>query len=108
MKTAMHVMLPDRPVEVRQVELSGEPSYEELKMVLGTIIGPEALMEHVSVLFLDKRADMFVDEEGHLKSLPYNHEATLVYQAASRRRGERGPLPTIVGAAAVFERQVWF
>lgn len=70
-----------------------------------------ARLEHVTVLYQDRRGDMFVDERSALRDLPRNEHATSIYRAATLRdRPETDPesLPAIYGPAVVFDRQVWF
>lgn len=53
--------------------------------------------------------DMFVDEEGAVKSLPLNPLATAIYHSVSLRRGvPPGQLSPICGPAVVFTGRVWF
>lgn len=67
-------------------------------------------LEHVSVLFGGRRADMFVDDRGIEKDLPRNEAATAIYRAnwLSRHPGaDPESIPAIYGLAVLFDRIVW-
>ena len=97
------------PVEV---ELPEEPGYRDLKAVIEPLVQGGSL-EHVSVLFEGRRADMFVDEYGAIRKgsrppLPINDAATAIYHAASKARGQSAVgAPMIHGPAVLFKRIVW-
>ena len=115
MKTTMLIMTPEGPHSTREVELPIVPSYETLRDLITPIIGCEHV-EHVSVLadFAGgtnfKRADMFVDEDGHARRLPRNGAATVIYRRnAIINQGIKDPeeLSWIAGPAVLFNRIVW-
>jgi hypothetical protein len=65
-------------------------------------------LEHVSVLFEDRRGDMFVGENSAATEA-YNEEATKIYHAASIARGEDvSDAPVVYGVAVVASRRIWF
>src|SRR5262245_12091051 len=68
--------------DVLDVVLPAEPSLAALHAVVDPLLGDGAVMEHVTVLFDGRRADMFVDEHGHGRGLPRNESATAIYRAA--------------------------
>jgi hypothetical protein len=116
MKTLMLIMEPEASHEVREVELPIHPSYETLRDLLTPIIGCKHI-EHVTVLAdttfkgtLDfKRADMFVDEDGHEKKRPLNGAATAIYRrnAIINQGAKAEDLSWIAGPAVLFNRIVW-
>lgn len=110
MLTTMHIYAVGRERETREVDLAKEPGYLALKTVLTPLLDG-ADLEHVSVLFEGRRADMFVDEIGANKGLPRNEPATTIYRAnwlAQRPEERPESLPAIYGPAVVFARRVWF
>jgi hypothetical protein len=115
MKTKLLIMRPEAPNHKMEVELVRYPSYDTLKELLSPIIHC-AHVEHVSVLAdfegatAFRKADMFVDEDGHAKSLPFNGFATAIYRRnAILHQGVKDPdsLPWIAGTAVLFDRIVW-
>lgn len=119
MQTRLLVMRPDQPHKVIRVDLPREPGYHALRDLLTPLLDG-APLEHVAVLAdfsggTDfKRADMFVDELGHVRDdgpLPVNGAATAIYRRAALRHSpgtDPDTLPTIVGPAVLFDRIVWF
>jgi hypothetical protein len=104
MDTIYHVYEPGRltPI-VGVIDWPEEPTYDQIRALTKHHI--DGWLEHVSVLFKGKHRDMFVDEEGLLKHLPFNQEATRIYWAASG--ATRGS--PIVGTAILFpDRRIWF
>lgn len=109
MLTRMTIMLPGLEPEEREVELPQQPGYEALAKLLLPILGAGNFPEHVFVLYDGRRADMFVDDCGHLKGLNINLPATEIYHAAGKARGSAMvDAPAIVGPAVLFHRQIWF
>ncbi len=112
MKTRMHILRPGQPAETRDVELrtrDGDVPWPALRALIERALDGAAL-EHVTVLWQDRRADMFVDEIGVLKDLPYNEEATAIYRAnwlAQHPATEPEALPFIAGPAVLFDDIVW-
>lgn len=114
MKTKFIIMRPDEPHESREVEMVRYPSYGTLRDLLVPIIGCNHI-EHVSVLAdfkggLDfRRADMFVDEDGHARGLKENGAATAIYRrnAILNQGAKAEDLSWIAGPAVLFERIVW-
>jgi hypothetical protein len=115
MKTRMLIMRPEAPNHKKEIELVKYPSYETLRDLLGPIIGCHHI-EHVSVLAdfdgatAFRRADMFVDEDGHAKGLALNGNATAIYRRnALLYQGVTDPesLAWIAGTAVLFDRIVW-
>lgn len=109
MDTTFIIMRPGREAEVHIVDLPLEPGYDRLDALIRPLLDGHDL-EHVTVLYRDRRADMFVDEMGGCKALPVNDAATAIYRAASMRRDpdvNPDSLPAIFGTAILFERIVW-
>jgi hypothetical protein len=97
--------------EVRSAELPEVPDYFQVKAVVQPLIGEHNDFEHVAVLHDAKAADMFVDENGHMKGLPRNERATAIYRHNwLKQHPGTNPetLPWIVGTAVLFSRRVWF
>lgn len=97
------------------VRMHERPSLAELKAVIMPYLdrgdGTKPNLEHVSVLFQDRPADMFVDEIGLIDGLPRNEAATDIYRSFWRKHHpEDDPesLPHIAGPALIFSRRVWF
>ena len=115
METKYTIYKPDGTTEDHYMDLKEDPGYD----VLARIVRPwldNAWLEHVSVLHDGKQKDMFVDEEGLLKGLPYNKKATEIYHTMYRTQWptdyaaavQAGQLSPIVGIAILFHRRVWF
>lgn len=99
-----------RMPEVRQVSVAERPSLEDLRKLIEPHLDGGHL-EHLLVLYDGGERDMFVDEEGALKRLPYNPEATLIYRASWLRRhpaDDPRSLPAIRGPAVLFDKRVWY
>lgn len=106
MLTRYTVFRPGEAPETDEIDLPEAPNLVDLGEVLAPVF-PGARLERVAVLHDGKRADMFVDENGHAKGLPDNAEASAVYQAFARSKGMRND-HMIAGAAVLFHRPVWF
>lgn len=109
MDTTFLIMRPGRETETQTADLPLEPGYDRLKQLIRPLLDGHDL-EHVTVLYGDRRADMFVDEMGGCKGLPVNDAATAIYRAAAMRREpdtDPDSLPAIFGTAILFERIVW-
>jgi hypothetical protein len=64
------------------VTLAEIPSYEEIKAAILPLLGDGAeSLEHMSVLFDDDRADMFVDDVGVMKRPPRTMWSPPFYRA---------------------------
>jgi hypothetical protein len=110
MKTTMITYRPGEPQHSCQVELPEQPDYQIIKALVTPLLDG-AELEHVSVLYRDQRADMFVDEMGHQKGLPRNDPATVIYRTNWLTRypyTDPESLPWIAGPAIVFTRRIWF
>lgn len=86
--------------------------YDKLKRFVEPILQKtraEARLKHVAVLYENKRASMFVDDEGVAHGQPINKQATAIYWASSRARGESpdNTWPRIHGVAIVFNANLW-
>jgi len=95
--------------EEREVDWPTEPSFKAIRALLDPIFLKRP-WEHVSVLIEGRRADMFVDESGHLAGLPRNEAATALYRANwMTRHPDADPesIPWIAGVAVLFERIIW-
>ena len=115
MKTLMLIMISDQPHETREVDMVRYPDYPTLRDLLTPILDCKYI-EHVSVLAdfnggVDfRRADMFVDEDGHARRRPKNGAATAIYRRnALLHQGVKDPetLSWIAGPAVLFNRIVW-
>jgi hypothetical protein len=116
METKIRIIRPDGEEEVRDIDMPRDPGYVALRELLAPLLdrGP---LERVVVLADFEGGndfaptDMFVDENGHLKSLPRNEKATSIYRCASLQRSpdmDPESIPFIVGPAVLFNRRVWF
>jgi hypothetical protein len=98
--------------ETHSVDLPQDPGLSQLEALVLPIIGKKNWMERVGLTHEGKPVDMFVDENGHLKDLPLNLTATLIYHAhiAGPNYPFTNPdaLPYIAGDAVLFHRRVWF
>jgi hypothetical protein len=97
--------------------MTKDPGYKQLRDICLSLIKTALDIEHVSVLsgFCEndswRHLDMFVDNEGVRKDLPYNYHATTEYQRAYRQRhpsADPRDLPAVWGDAVLFDRRVWF
>jgi hypothetical protein len=121
MQTDFTVYRPGQPAEPHSADLPEEPGYDRLKTLVTPFLDG-ACLEHVTVLRPgsetkakvtrdDDYLDMFVDEEGTLKRLPVNDDATRIYRANWLRAYPGTPpdtLAEIYGPAVLFHRRVWF
>ena len=108
MKTLLTIYWPDGTVDTAEHDMDEWPGIAGLRAVLYPIFG--AYTEHVAVLHEGRRADMFVDEDGHAKRLPRNEAATRIYRAnwmAHHPDDDPEALPWIAGLAVLFGRRVW-
>jgi hypothetical protein len=124
MKTAILIMRPDEPHETRELELptvtydDGRTGvgFKTLNTLLVPIVGDP--IEHVAVLadftggIAFERADMFVNEMGHLMDppLPRNEAATIIYRRnwlLQHPGTEPEDLPWIAGPAVLFDKIIW-
>jgi hypothetical protein len=114
-QTKVLIMRPGEPHETRTFELAETPTYRDLAGVIEALLATDTF-EHVTVLAdfaggVDYQpADMFVDEMGHQKALPFNAAATAIYRRnALLNQGVEDPeeLSWIAGPAVLFERRVW-
>lgn len=111
MMTRYLVFTPGKPEpEERHVELEYDPGFDALSDLINPIVGGN--LEHVSVLYTDKRRDMFVHDSGLIDGLPRNDAATAIYRANWLKRYPKADPETlhiIAGTAVLFpDRQVWF
>jgi hypothetical protein len=101
----------DGTVEQHQATMDVPPTLEQLRRIVEAHLDGD--LEHVYVLdpdYPDRRSDMFVDETGHLKSLPRNESATALYRGATLRAQPKirpESLPYIAGPAVLFDDVVW-
>jgi hypothetical protein len=108
MQTGLTVFHPGEQPQSSSVELAPEPAWTSLQAILKPLLGCGRI-ERVAVLHNGKRADMFVDEDGHAKGLPVNLDATAIYQSFARSKGRPiDDAAVIVGPAVLFDRPVWF
>lgn len=108
MKTTYTVLHEDGRKTRGGVDWPPCPGFDAIRRLVEPLIdGP---LEHVLVLHEGTRTDMFVDELGHIRTVPkrLNDAATAIYRAFKVSRGAvADSLPTIVGTAVVFDRIVW-
>ena len=79
-KTAL-VINPDGSFERAVVSTT---NLEQIKEIVSRNQSERCWLEHVTVLFMGKVCDAWVDEDGHRKQLDLNPKATAIYHAASR------------------------
>lgn len=72
MACVITIMRPSQETEMRKVDLP--VGYDQINALVRPLVGGE--IEHVAVLYNNKRQDMFVDENGQYKDLPRNEIAT--------------------------------
>jgi hypothetical protein len=114
-KTQYTVIPVQGPATEHEVDWPAEPGYRVIKGVVEPLLGEGEPLEHVSVLWAGKRADMFVSEYGHMQlttraPLPRNEAATAIYRANwLRQHPDCDPetLPWIAGTAVLFHRIIW-
>lgn len=107
-KFSYTVYQPSGEMQRGLVEWPEEPGYTKIAALIEPIVGGP--IEHVTVLHNSKRADMFVDEMGHMRTggpKPLNEAATRIYYAASRARGDEPGDHYIAGPAVLFDEEVW-
>ena len=110
MQTKYLIFHTDNSVEEKEIDWPTKPTFKVINSLLEPILNG-AYLEHVSVLYEDKRSDMFLDEEGKLKHLSRNEKATAIYRAATLKYKPKTPPETldfICGTAILFTRIVWF
>jgi hypothetical protein len=99
----MGTIIIHRPDGMEMRKASAPPTNKELSEIVG------GFPELVHVLYRGKRAQMFVNEDGHRLGLAPNIEATRIYHAASVNRANlpEGTIltgvPIIVGPAVVLD-----
>ncbi len=111
MKTDYTIYRTDGTQEQGTIDWPEDPGFDRIDAVVAPIINVvRGHWEHVSVLHNDEPHDMFIDETGQLKGLPLNVAATAIYRNYSikKRGADAEDLPTIVGAAVLFHRRIWF
>lgn len=99
----------------KKVFLPRRPKYTLLNDIICEWIGDGCgFIEHVSVLFKNEQADMFVHETGAIRvgersPLQVNPMATKIYHAYSVSRGmDMKGAPWIYGVAVISKRRIWF
>lgn len=105
----------DGAVERGEVDWPKDPAYKTIKALVEPLLGEGEPLEHVTVLWQGKRADMFVSEYAHMvlatrAPLPRNDRATDIYRTNwMSQHPDQDPetLPTIAGTAILFHRIVW-
>ena len=109
MKTDYTIYRYDGTTERGSVDWPPRPDYDLMAALIEPIVGEP--MDHVYVLHDGEQRDMFVDQNGRIRSnpRPLNEEASGIYRNASLSRGlPTLPVPEIVGDAILFHRRVWF
>jgi hypothetical protein len=109
-RTVFDVIRVSGPIETHDVYWPRNPGYSKLAATIRPILNGSHL-EHVSVIYKKRRADMFVDDEGRTAGLPRNDRATAIYREWSmsqRRYDDPEDIPWIAGTAIIFHRLVWF
>lgn len=116
MKTEYTIYRPGEGAAERgEVDWPQSPTYETMKALIEPILGEGEPLEHVTVLFNGKRADMFVSELSHVAlttraPLRHNDRATNIYRTnwmAQHPDQDSETLPSIAGTAVLFHRLVW-
>jgi hypothetical protein len=107
--TGYIVLYCDGTTAAGDIDWPDNPSLAQIKALVEPIVGEP--MEHVRVLDpdTDEYRDMFVDEMGHQHDRPHNAAATALYRNnwLVHEGGDPDDLPSIVGNAVVFDREVW-
>jgi hypothetical protein len=112
MKTNYAIFRPGHAsAEWHEIDWPEDPGYDRIKALISPLLDG-APLEHVTVLYEDRRADMFVDEKGHVKAEPLqrNDRATEIYRAnwlKHHPKDDPETLPWIAGVAVLFDRIVW-
>lgn len=91
----IHIFHPDGRVEV--IDSAEKPTLEQLQGWVGGYI------EHVECLHDKRVRSMYINEEGKLNGLPYNHKATQLFWDAHPQLVKAGWSDPIVGPAVVLE-----
>jgi hypothetical protein len=105
MKTTYTIYRADGTTEAGEVDWPESPGYQRISLLVTSLL-PCDDIEHVTVCYKGKCADMFVDEIGHFKNLPLNVAASEIYRKAGLASGRPHNTP-IAGTAVVFDRIVW-
>ena len=111
MKFCYTIYRADGTEEQGEVDWPEHPSYVQIKTLTEPIVGGP--LEHVTVLHDGERADMFVDELGHMRKSgpkPRNEKGTTIYRnnwLTRHPEAEPESLPHIVGDVVLFHRVVW-
>ena len=108
--TTILVIKPNGDLVSKPHQLPRDPGYDALRALVLPHLAPGG-MERVAVLYAGNPCDMFVDDEGLIKRLPFNRVATGIYRANSMRHDPKqnpDDLPFIAGVAVLFDRKVWF
>lgn len=95
----------------------GKPSdnmrkrWDMVREIAQGVVGEDNEPEHVTIWLDGKYVDMFVDETGVLKELPFNAQASAFYRANwlahEPNPGPEDELPPICGDAVLFLEKVW-
>lgn len=109
MITTYTVIKVDGTLEQHEIDIPQDPGYSTLREIVVPHLGGHP-MEHVSVLYDGKPADMFVDSDGQMRGLDRNVVATQIYRSYTLSKQFIDPeeLPDVVGPAVLFDRRVWF
>jgi hypothetical protein len=108
--TVYYVLGVDGTREAKRIAFPQWPGYLFIKKLVEPLInGP---LEHVTVLYERRRADMFVHEHGHKLTppLPRNDAATAIYRTnwlTQHPGADPESLPFIAGVAVLFDRIIW-
>jgi hypothetical protein len=108
MTTKYQIIRTDGTMTNEIIDWPREPGYDAIAELIRPLIGG-AHLEHVSVLHNGGRRDMFVDENGHAKNLPFNEKATAIYRhnwLTQRPKTDPASLAWIVGTAILFPDQI--
>lgn len=106
--TVYHLLRTDGKRVTMRVEWPWNPDLQQLKALVEPLVGGR--LDHVAVLYERRRADMFVNEDGHDAKLPRNELATSIYRHNWLIQHPHDPpeeSPWIAGTAVLFERIVW-
>lgn len=105
-KLTYHVYHPEK-AEPEDFDMEWTGSFEEVRAIVNPLV--QGYLEHVTVLFNGRRADMFVEEYSASK-FPPNKAATNIYHASSLSLdpdADTSTWPRIYGVAVVFDQIVW-
>lgn len=109
--TAYEVVHPDGSVTSYTATMDEKPGYKALKLVIEPHLQGQGL-EHVTVFWNGKYADMFVGDFSAVSDWPVNEKATEIYHNNIKTHDPElyasAKHAQIYGPVVLFSRRVWF